>query len=266
MSHQPTIDANELRPWLTEVSSPETIRRLMIAIAHAEGVDVDMLADWFDLDAPEIEDWLESIAGRPLTVVIAAEEGVDFDAIAERSGLGRPTVIEWFEALDNRPIEESADIIRRYSQRRSGPLLKGTKSRVHYLDYEAVQEQGWSLDDDDLFEKASSAGLEPAQYGRFLVEAGETILEGAEHRGIDWPYACRAGACANCAVIVKEGDVAMPGQTILSANQVQRMNARLTCVGVPVSEELKLVMNVQQLEGLDELRLPSPMQGSTPAL
>lgn len=63
-----------------------------------------------------------------------------------------------------------------------------------------------------------------------------------------------------------EGDVAMPGQTILSTDQVQRMNARLTCVGVPVTEELKLVMNVQHLEDFQDLRLPSPMTHTTPAL
>ncbi|MFB6353545.1 MAG: ferredoxin Fer [Halobacteriales archaeon] len=145
-------------------------------------------------------------------------------------------------------------------------MLGGTTSRVHYLDYEAIKANGWSIDDDDLFEKASAAGLDPSAYGRFLVNAGETILEAAENRGIDWPYACRGGACANCAVVVKEGDVAMPGQTILTDEQVQRLNARLTCVGVPVSDELKLVMNVQQLEELQDLRLPSPMTHTSPAL
>lgn len=266
MATHSMVDAEELRPWLDQVSDPGTARWIMVAIAYAEGIDVDTLAGWYDLESTEVADWIERFASRPLPAVIAAAEGVDFDAIADRSGLSRSTIVDWFEALDDHPLERSADIIRRYSQRRSGPLLKGTTSRVHYLDYDAIQDHGWSLGDDDLFEAASAAGLPPSQYGRFLVEAGETILEAAENRGIDWPYACRGGACANCAVIVKEGDVAMPGQTILSGDQVQHMNARLTCVGVPVSEELKLVMNVQRLEGLSDLRLPSPMAGAEPAL
>ncbi|MFB6201703.1 MAG: ferredoxin Fer [Halorhabdus sp.] len=145
-------------------------------------------------------------------------------------------------------------------------MLTGTDSLVRYLNYEAIEDRGWSLDDDDLFEKASDAGLDPSNYGRFRVEAGETILEAAENREIEWPYACRGGACANCAVIVKEGDVAMPGQMILTDEQVQTMNARLTCVGIPVTEELKVVMNVQHLDQFEDLRLPSPVSGSEPSL
>jgi len=33
--------------------------------------------------------------------------------------------------------------------------------RVEFLDYEAIDDYGWSLDDDDLFRKASHADLDP---------------------------------------------------------------------------------------------------------
>jgi ferredoxin len=261
-----TTEGDELREWLAHVDDPETTKLLMVGIALDEGVELDDLADWYDLEPDEIRDWVEEVESDPLAVPIARWEGVDFDALARAAGLGEETVVDWFRALDSRPVSDAADIVGRYSQRSSGPLLSGRQARVQFLDYEAVAGRGWSVDDDDLFEKASDADLDATEYGRFLVEAGETILEAAENRGISWPYACRGGACANCAVIVKEGDLAMPGQTILTDEQVQTTNARLTCVGVPVTEELKLVMNVQHLDQFEDLRLPSPMAEGEPSI
>ena len=261
-----SVSGDDLRAWLDHVDRTETAKWLMVGIAYDEGVEVGDLATWYGLEADEVEAWIDELEANTLTVSVAQREGVDFDSLADRSGLGRRTIVDWFEALEDQPVERAADIIRRYSHQRTGPLLRGTTSRVSYLDYQAIVDHGWSIEDEDLFVKASEAGLDDAQYGRFLVQSGETILEAAESRGIDWPYACRGGACANCAVIVKSGDVAMPGQTILTEDQVQLQNARLTCVGVPVTEELKLVMNVQHLEEFEDLRLPSPMTDAKPNL
>lgn len=266
MSIDDSIDADALRPWLEYVQTPATTRDLMIAIAVDEGIAVSDLADWYDISTETIEDWLHVPATEPIVVSIAEREGVDFDELAQAADLGRETVLDWFRALDDRPIAAAANIVARYSRRSSGPILTGTESRIQYLNYDAVMAHEWSIDDEDLFEKASNADLDTEDYGRFMVDAGETILEAAESRNISWPYACRGGACANCAVIVKEGDVAMPGQTVLSEDQVQATNARLTCVGVPVTDELKLVMNVQQLDEFEELRLPSPVAESEPSI
>ena len=266
MSGLQSVTGDDLRAWLDHVDRTETAKWLMVGIAYDEGVAMDDLAEWYDLDADEVSAWTDEMETRTLTVSIAEREGVDFSSLAERSGLGRQTIVDWFEALDQQPIERGAEIIRRYSRQGRGPLLRGTTSRVTYLDYQDIVDNGWSIEDDDVFVKASEAGLDSSRYGRFLVKAGETILEAAENRGIDWPYACRGGACANCAVIVKSGDVAMPGQTILTDDQVQLQNARLTCVGVPVTEELKLVMNVQHLDEFSDLRLPSPMTDAKTAL
>jgi len=52
--------------------------------------------------------------------------------------------------------------------------------RVEFLDYEAIDDYGWSLDDDDLFRKASHADLDPAAHGRLLVHPDESLLEAAE--------------------------------------------------------------------------------------
>jgi len=255
-----------LRSWLDRVAKAETTQWLMVVLAAEAGASAADLAAWYGLEEDEIQSWLDERSSQPLAVSIAEREGINFDAIADKSGLGRTTIVDWFGALDNQSVDRAADIIRRYSQRSPGPLLSGTDCRVHYVNAEALAEHGWEITDDDLFEKAAAAHLDSSQYGRFLVRSGETILEAAEGRGISWPYACRGGACANCAVIVLEGDIAMPGQTILTEHQVQVMNARLTCVGVPVTEELRLVMNVQHLDQFKDLRLPSPMTESTPAI
>lgn len=129
------------------------------------------------------------------------------------------------------------------------------ESRVEYLNYEVLDDYGWDLGDDDLFEKASAAGLDTADHGRILVQPDESLLEAAENRGFAWPYACRGGACANCAVAVAEGEISMPVNHILPPEMIDR-GIRLSCNGAPTTEEMKVVYNVKHLPDLDELRLP----------
>jgi curved DNA-binding protein CbpA len=129
------------------------------------------------------------------------------------------------------------------------------ETRVEYLNYEAAADAGWALDDDDLFEKAGNADLDPMDHGEFTVEPGESLLEAAERRGWAWPYACRGGACANCAVAVTAGELSMPTDHILTEELTDR-GFRLSCNGVPLSSDLRVVFNVKHLPGLDELRLP----------
>ncbi|WP_280536880.1 ferredoxin Fer [Halopenitus sp. POP-27] len=126
---------------------------------------------------------------------------------------------------------------------------------VEYLDYEVLTDHGWDLGDDDLFEKAAGADLPHAAYGRFLVEPGESLLEAAENRGFAWPYACRGGACANCAVAVVEGELSIPANNVLSEELIDS-DIRLSCVGEPLTDDLRIVFNVKHLPGLEELRLP----------
>ncbi|WP_435100700.1 ferredoxin Fer [Halarchaeum sp. P4] len=121
---------------------------------------------------------------------------------------------------------------------------------VEYLNYEVVQDQGWDIDDDDLFEKADDAGLDDEDYGELDVPEGGYILETAEAQGYDWPFSCRAGACANCASIVKEGEINMDMQQILSDEEVEEKNVRLTCIGSPATDEVKIVYNAKHLDYL----------------
>ncbi|WP_092893658.1 ferredoxin Fer [Halopelagius inordinatus] len=130
------------------------------------------------------------------------------------------------------------------------------ESRVEYLNYEVLDDHGWELEDDDLFEKASESGLDPVDYGKILVEPGQSLLEAAEARGFAWPYACRGGACANCAVAVVEGEMEMSSNHILPAEMIED-GIRLSCLNAPITDEMKVVYNVKHLPNLDELKLPA---------
>lgn len=133
-------------------------------------------------------------------------------------------------------------------------------TRVEYLNYDALDDHGWDIDDEALFERAASAGLDPVDYGRLLVEPRESLLEGVENRGFTWPYACRGGACANCAVAVVEGELDQPPNHVLSQELLDK-GIRLSCVGLPTTEELKVIYNVKHLPDLDELLLPAKRFG-----
>ena len=121
---------------------------------------------------------------------------------------------------------------------------------VEYLNYEVLDDQGWDMDDDDLFDKAADAGLGDEDYGSLEVAEGEYVLEAAEAQGYDWPFSCRAGACANCAAIVKEGDIEMDMQQILSDEEVDEKMVRLTCIGHAITDEVQIVYNAKHLDYL----------------
>ncbi|WP_342805708.1 ferredoxin Fer [Natronosalvus hydrolyticus] len=129
---------------------------------------------------------------------------------------------------------------------------RGETVTVEYLDYRTVDDRGWSLEDGDLFEKANAADLEPEKHGTLEVTREEYILDAAEAAGQDWPFHCRAGGCVNCVVIVTEGEIEMDVQRSLSDEEVEEQNLRLTCVGKPASESLKIVYNAKHLDRLQD--------------
>jgi curved DNA-binding protein CbpA len=145
----------------------------------------------------------------------------------------------------------------------SGESSQRFETRVEYLNYEVLDDYGWSLDDDDLFEKASAEGLSSSgDCGRFLHDTPDSLLQGAENCGFAWPYSCRGGACANCAVAVVDGELEMPVDHILPQELVDR-GIRLSCVGTPATDELHVVYNVKHLPALDDLLLPArPFDGA----
>jgi ferredoxin len=126
--------------------------------------------------------------------------------------------------------------------------------RVEFLNYQRLDEQGWSLEDEDLFEKAADANLGQADYGEITVEKNETLLEAAENSGLAWPFACRGGACSNCAVAVIEGDVPPPTSHVLTSEMIDR-GIRLSCISAPVTGDTKVVFNVKHLPAVEDLLL-----------
>jgi len=130
------------------------------------------------------------------------------------------------------------------------------RARVEYLDYEALTDHGWSLDDEALFERAAAADLAPDDHGHFLADGDEHLLEAAETQGLRWPFACRGGACVNCAVYLAEGDVEVTVDNVLS-DDVVAAGFRLSCICKPASERLRIVHNVKHRPELERLRLPA---------
>src|SRR6056297_2037583 len=128
-------------------------------------------------------------------------------------------------------------------------------SEVTYLDYDVLADFGWETDDADLFQKAAAADLDEVDYGQFDVDPGQSLLEAAEDHGFAWPFACRGGACANCAIMLLDGELSMPVSHVLPAEMMER-GIRLSCNGMPLTDELKVIYNVKHMPELDELLLP----------
>ncbi len=121
---------------------------------------------------------------------------------------------------------------------------------VEYLDYRVVDDRGWDVD--DPFEAAAEADLEDDAHGTFEAGREEYVLDAAEAAGLDWPFHCRAGGCVNCAAVVTEGEIEMDVQRSLSESEVEEENLRLTCVGTPASESIRLVYNAKYLDNLQD--------------
>lgn len=122
---------------------------------------------------------------------------------------------------------------------------------VEYLNYDVLSDFDWSLEDADLFEKASDADIGQADYGEFTCGDGEFILSAAEARGLSWPLSCRTGSCANCAAIVISGEVSVGFQQILSQDEVENRDVRLTCIGTPETDHVQLVYNAKHIDYLE---------------
>ena len=125
---------------------------------------------------------------------------------------------------------------------------------VEYLNYEVLDDYGWEVADDNLFKKAGRAELDYEDYGKFVVKNNETLLEAAENRGFAWPFACRGGACTNCAVAIVDGEMPPPVGHILPDEMIEK-GIRLSCLAAPVTEHTQVVYNVKHMPGVEELLL-----------
>ena len=120
-------------------------------------------------------------------------------------------------------------------------------SRIEYLNYRVVQSNDeWSLDDEDLFDKAAEAELDELDYGVIEVDRSETLLRSAEDNGLKWPFQCRSGTCAMCASVLKSGEAEMDMNLFLEDEEVDDLDLRLTCTCHPKSDKVQLVFNAIQ--------------------
>jgi curved DNA-binding protein CbpA len=160
-----------------------------------------------------------------------------------------------YQRLSEAESDEQLDGETVVSEQDTEPEPEDQPAQVDFLNYEVLDDYGWSLDDEDLFEKAAAADLDPADYGSFEVEGDDTLLEAAEENGFAWPYACRGGACANCAVSLLDGELSQLVDHILSEDLLEQ-GIRLSCNGRPTTDEMQVVYNVKHRPDLDDLRLP----------
>jgi len=115
------------------------------------------------------------------------------------------------EAFEGEGVEAVLEEVERFELpgRSSKPIVRQPGvCRVTFLNYDVIADMGWDIDD-DLFEKAAQSDPAHMDYGRVVVRRGESILEAAQDRGYEWPYACRGGACSNCAVVLRHGEMAI---------------------------------------------------------
>ena len=124
-------------------------------------------------------------------------------------------------------------------------------ARVEFVDYQYVDSKGLDAD-----RSVFSKEIPSDKGGYFVVQTGETILEAAERTGNSWPFSCRGGACSNCAVKVVEGDFKTPKYAILTDELLQK-GYRLSCIGKPLTSNIKVIFGVRDHEEIRELLLPT---------
>ncbi|WP_371185538.1 2Fe-2S iron-sulfur cluster-binding protein [Thalassotalea maritima] len=68
---------------------------------------------------------------------------------------------------------------------------------------------------------------------------GETVLNAARRQGIELPFSCEVGMCASCMCEIKEGNVDLLENEVLSERDLEQ-KLTLSCQAVPTSKQVKL--------------------------
>ena len=71
----------------------------------------------------------------------------------------------------------------------------------------------------------------------FTMENDSNILDEALSNGIDVPYSCQGGVCLTCMGKVKNGNVEMEENGMLSDDEIDE-GLVLTCISKPASNEI----------------------------
>lgn len=73
----------------------------------------------------------------------------------------------------------------------------------------------------------------------FRMETTSTVMDSALDLGMDLPYSCQGGTCSSCVARLKEGNVTMKKNLILTDSEVED-GLILTCQAIPDSSTLLL--------------------------
>jgi transposase len=77
------VDAEALQAALAAASSPKAVKRLMIALAYADGVRVETLSERYDIPRATVYSWLDRFEHQSIS-----------EAIEDESRPGRPAKLD----------------------------------------------------------------------------------------------------------------------------------------------------------------------------
>ena len=69
------------------------------------------------------------------------------------------------------------------------------------------------------------------------IDSSKTILDWALDNEIDAPYSCQGGACCTCIARLKNGEVEMSENSILSQEEIDE-GLILTCISTPKTKNI----------------------------
>jgi transposase len=117
------VDAEALQAALDAASSPKAVKRLMIALAYADGVRVETLSERYDIPRATVYSWLdrfeqqsiseaitdESRPGRPAKLDASQRERLSTDLAGSPAEVGYDTS-DWTPELAQSHIERAYNV------------------------------------------------------------------------------------------------------------------------------------------------------------
>jgi transposase len=117
------IDADALRDALREAASAKAAKRLMIALAYADGVRVETLSERYDIPRATVYSWLDRFEhqsiteaiedeyrpGRPSKLDVSQREQLSDDLVGSPAELGYEAS-EWTPERAQHHIERTYDV------------------------------------------------------------------------------------------------------------------------------------------------------------
>ena len=86
-------------------------------------------------------------------------------------------------------------------------------------------------------DKASLKIILDGKESMLAIDSSKTILDWALDNEIDAPYSCQGGACCTCIARLKNGEVEMNENSILSQEEIDE-GLILTCISTPKTKNI----------------------------